>query len=111
MKRKRLEEMMAIVNPPTFPLGQVPGGINYYKADLAQSQGVAEFDPREMKMGIRWEMRQAGDLGKAVEMVLDHLSEDPSYYSKMVRAGLGDGVDDKFLPRAGMGMGIIRSMA
>lgn len=61
----------------------IPGG----KGD---SLSVKNVDPNELKMGIKVELEHTNDSNKAREIALDHLSEDPKYYSKLEKAGLAD---------------------
>lgn len=58
----------------------LPGG----KGD---DRDASEFDPREISMGIRHEMEHTGDRAVAREIAIDHLTEDPHYYSDMKAAG------------------------
>jgi hypothetical protein len=41
------------------------------------------FDPKEVNMGIDVEMEHTTDRKIAIEIVKDHLAEDPRYYSKL----------------------------
>jgi len=52
----------------------LPGG----KADDADE---SEFDPIQIKQGIRIEREHAKDDKVAKEIAMDHLREDPRYYS------------------------------
>ena len=54
----------------------VPGG----EGDKAE---VSDFDPKEVRMGVKVEMEHTDDRRVALEICLDHLSEDPHYYSKL----------------------------
>jgi len=62
---------------------EIPGG----KGDDANE---ADFDPKEVEMGKKIEMEHTGDPVKAKEITLDHLTEDPKYYTKLNNAGLAD---------------------
>lgn len=66
---------------------KLPGG----KGDNANP---ADFDQEEIKMGIEVEMEHTNDREIAMEIVLDHLSEDPHYYTNLknahVEAKLGE---------------------
>lgn len=55
---------------------EIPGG----KGDDAIPQ---EFDKDQVLMGIRHEMEHTNDKDKALEIALDHLTEDPKYYTKL----------------------------
>jgi len=47
-------------------------------------------DQRELYRGIRVEMEHTKDPEKAQEIALDHLAEDPAYYTKLYWMGLDD---------------------
>ena len=51
----------------------------------ADKKGVTEkdVDANELKMGIKEEMEHTSDKSKAKEIALDHLAEDPKYYTKL----------------------------
>lgn len=61
----------------------LPGG----KGDKASPK---DFDPEQVKMGMKVEMEHTNDPHVALEVALDHLSENPSYYSKLKESGLAD---------------------
>ena len=54
----------------------IPGG----KGDKSKP---GDFDPDQLKMGIEVEMEHTKDRRVAREIALDHLSEDPRYYTKL----------------------------
>lgn len=54
----------------------LPGG----KGDKAEP---SDFDPHELKMGIEVEMEHTKSRKIAREIAMDHLSEDPRYYTKL----------------------------
>jgi hypothetical protein len=54
----------------------IPGG----KGDKAKP---SDFDPEQLKMGIKVEMEHTKDRRLAREIAMDHLSEDPRYYTKL----------------------------
>lgn len=51
---------------------------------------IKDFDPEQVKMGLRVEREHTSTKAEAEEIVCDHLSEDPRYYTKLLRAGLAD---------------------
>lgn len=59
----------------------LPGG----KGD---DRSPSEFDPGELAMGIKHEMEHTDDPRKALEIAIDHLSENPRYYSDLDAAGI-----------------------
>lgn len=58
---------------------QLPGG----KADKMNPK---DFDKKELAMGIKHEMEHTDDPNKAREIAMDHLSENPKYYSELKKA-------------------------
>jgi len=62
---------------------KLPGG----KGDLTRPDQV---DPAQLATGIQVEMEHTNDPSVAEEIALDHLTEDPEYYTKLIKAGLAD---------------------
>lgn len=44
----------------------------------------------ELERGKRYEMEHTDDITKAEEIAMDHLYENPMYYTKLENAGLAD---------------------
>lgn len=61
----------------------IPGGSR--QGELHDTSGV---DPEELKMGIEVEMEHTNDPKVAEEIALDHLAEDPRYYSRGKQRGM-----------------------
>ncbi len=61
----------------------LPGG----NGDETSSNQV---DPQQLEMGVKVEMEHTQDEALAKEIALDHLTEDPNYYSTLKGAGLAD---------------------
>jgi hypothetical protein len=71
-----------------------------YKSYLMRQLGITEsqfeasnvipesVDPSELKKGIEVEREHTKDTGIAKKIALDHLSEDPKYYTRMEKCGL-----------------------
>lgn len=55
---------------------QLPGG-------LADKKKPTDFDQKELSMGIEHEKEHTNDEDLAREIAMDHLSEDPHYYSNL----------------------------
>lgn len=55
---------------------KLPGGI----ADQATP---ADFDPESLQEGLLIELEHTNNRQLAMEIAMDHLSEDPNYYSKL----------------------------
>jgi hypothetical protein len=49
-----------------------------------------DVDPEELAMGRKVELEHTTDPAVAERIVLDHLAENPAYYSKLRKAGLAD---------------------
>jgi len=59
-----------------FREDKIPGG----KGDKAKPE---DFDPEQVAMGIKVEMEHTNDPKIALEIAMDHLTEDPHYYTKL----------------------------
>lgn len=59
----------------------IPGG-------HASGRLPRDFDPEQLRMGVKVEMEHTRDRRIAQEIAMDHLVEDPQYYTKLVAAGL-----------------------
>jgi hypothetical protein len=55
---------------------RLPGG----KADTRRP---SDFDPAELRLGVKHELEHTKDAAIALEIAMDHLVDDPHYYSKM----------------------------
>jgi hypothetical protein len=64
---------------------------------------TTEVDPIQLSTGIQIEMEHTNDTEIARSIAMDHLTEDPKYYSKLVAAGLAR----EFKPSTGSGLGDI----
>lgn len=58
------------------------------------SEKNLDVDQEELKKGIEVEKEHTNDPVKAEEIALDHLKEDPKYYSKLSKAGLEEEIDE-----------------
>lgn len=57
------------------------------------SEKNLDVDPNELRKGIEVEMEHTNDPVKAEEIALDHLAEDPEYYTKLDKSGLEESHD------------------
>ena len=67
------------------------GGLadNMSVADVAKKHGVDISSIKsQLQLGIKTELEHVDDRNKAREIALDHLVEDPQYYSKLKKANL-----------------------
>lgn len=57
---------------------------------MADKKGskLSDFDPEQVKMGLAIEREHTDDPKIALDIVLDHLTENPKYYSALKKAGL-----------------------
>lgn len=62
---------------------QLPGGIGDDTSSI-------QVSPEQLAMGIKLEMEHTYDPTLAREIALDHLTEDPEYYSHLKSAGMAD---------------------
>lgn len=75
-------------------LVKLPGGVG-------DESTTDQVDPTQLSIGIQIEMEHTNDLDIAKEIAMDHLTEDPKYYTKLVNAGLAS----EFKPGTGSGFG------
>ena len=62
--------------------------LNEFKLDVEPTVNIKDIDKEELKKGIKVEKEHTTDIKTATRIALDHLSEDPKYYSKLEKAGL-----------------------
>ena len=56
---------------------------------LAKKHGRSQADiEQQLKQGIKVELEHTDSVSVAREIALDHLGEDPEYYSQLTQAGL-----------------------
>lgn len=73
---------------------KLPGGVG----DNTPSDKI---DPSQLSIGVQVEMEHTNDPEIAKEIAMDHLTEDPEYYTKLVNAGLAK----EFQAGTGSGIG------
>lgn len=59
-----------------------------YMNEVVTPAKEQDVDPKELKMGIETEMEHTDDKEEAKHIALQHLAEDPHYYSKLKKAKL-----------------------
>lgn len=72
-----------IFNKLTMKEGHLPGG-------KGEKLNPADVDPKELEMGMKHELEHTSDPDIAKEIALDHLAEDPHYYSRLKKAGIDE---------------------
>ena len=70
---------------------------NPVEGGKGDNKSLSDFDSSEVEMGIRVEMEHTDDRNVAEDIVKDHLTEDPHYYSKLKNAGLADELKEAVL--------------
>lgn len=62
----------------------------FFKAGLSYKKGLTpqDVDIKEFKKGLEVEQEHTTCEKIAMKITLDHLAEDPAYYSKLEKAGL-----------------------
>lgn len=75
-------------------LVKLPGGVG-------DKTSTSSVDPTQLSIGVQVEMEHTNDPDIAKEIAMDHLTEDPEYYTKLVKAGLAS----EFQPGTGSGFG------
>lgn len=49
-----------------------------------------DVDKKQLRVGIEVEYEHTNDYNVSREIAMDHLTEDPQYYTKLLQAGLVD---------------------
>lgn len=49
-----------------------------------------EVDPKELQVGVAVELEHTGNEETAKEIAIDHLTENPKYYTKLIKSGIVD---------------------
>jgi len=60
----------------------LPGG-------LADDKRPDQFDAMELARGVKVELEHTGNRNTAMEIAMDHLTEDPKYYQKLKKVESG----------------------
>lgn len=61
---------------------------NILKGGKGDKLTVKDVNREELKMGIKHEMEHTNNSKIAAEIALDHLAEDPKYYTNLKRKGI-----------------------
>ena len=75
-------------------LVKLPGGVG-------DNTPTNQVDPNQLSIGVQVEMEHTNDHEIAQEIAMDHLTEDPQYYTKLIAAGLAS----EFQPSHNSGFG------
>lgn len=95
-KKKQGTGMQKVVLPKNMTLAQYHNiikqeGVEYsnkVKGGRGDKLKPSDVDQNELKMGISHEMEHTKDKQIAQEIALDHLSEDPKYYTNLKKKGI-----------------------
>ena len=68
---------------------------------VGDTTAPSNVNTKELSIGVQVEMEHTNDPKIATEIAMDHLTEDPEYYSKLVDAGLAT----EFKPSSNSGLG------
>ena len=110
VNRKFMERIGCSVNPmKTFVVTSAPDGYSAGDAKGKPHLGIIfesskdsikggkgdkksdnDFDPNELEIGSMIELEHTKNKIAAKEIARDHLTEDPKYYSKLIKSGLAD---------------------
>lgn len=79
------------------------GNIKYFNEFVNEQDSIkggkgdkttpTDVDPKQLEIGIAVEMEHTDDKDTAKEIALDHLTEDPEYYTKLIKSGIADETD------------------
>jgi len=75
----------------------IPGGKsdNMTLSQIAKKHGVSLSDiQKEFEMGMKVESEHSDNIEKKKEVTMDHLFDNPKYYTKLKGAGLADELDE-----------------
>ena len=75
--------------------------VNTLTGGVGDTTAPSNVNTKELAIGVQVEMEHTNDPKIATEIAMDHLTEDPEYYTKLVNAGLAT----EFKPSANSGLG------
>lgn len=56
----------------------------FFRGGKAERKKPAQFNPKQLRIGTKVEMEHTKDRCIAQRIAMDHLTEDPNYYKKLV---------------------------
>lgn len=74
---------------------------NKLKGGAGDNTPSDKINPNQLSLGVQIEMEHSNDPEIAKEIAMDHLTEDPEYYTKLIKAGLAK----EFQPSCSSGFG------
>lgn len=97
-KFQEIQNELEIFLPKIEKANNIKGGLadNKTVEDIAEKHGVTvKHINRQLKMGLKVEKEHTDSEEKAKEIAMDHLTEDPSYYTKLAKMESGDKKTEK----------------
>jgi len=76
------------VEEDLFTINWWKESLTEFKLDIEPTVGEDDVDPKELELGIKTEKEHTSDYETAKRIALNHLGENPKYYSKLNKAGL-----------------------
>lgn len=70
--------------------------LDQIKGGLADKKKPSDFSAKSLIKGMSVEMEHTDDLAKALEISMDHLSENPKYYEELKKVS-GESIDNLFV--------------
>ena len=83
-QKGKFDEILNILGIPVLD----EESLQEYKLNVKPTVSVEDVDKEELKKGIKVEKEHTDDIETATRIALNHLSEDPKYYSKLAKADL-----------------------
>lgn len=77
-----------------FTIGWWKKSLTEFKLDVKPTVDIKNVDKEELKKGIKIEKEHTTDTKTATRIALNHLSEDPKYYTKLAKANLEESKPD-----------------
>jgi hypothetical protein len=93
-QREKVLKYLSKHNIPTnveedlFTVNWWKKSLTEFKLDINPTVDIKDVDKEELKKGIKVEKEHTSDIKTATRIALNHLSEDPKYYSKLEKVGL-----------------------
>lgn len=73
----------AIMQPPSPGAASMVGKAGEQDKSLLQNNFSISLEEKQLQLGVNRELEHTNDPAKALEIAIDHLAEDPQYYTKL----------------------------
>lgn len=96
MKAPKLSEVFLLgenanrIRRLSLPVAERSSWKDKLTGGLADKNKPSDFDPQELAIGVKHELEHTNDKSLAKEIAMDHLAEDPHYYSKLSESSEND---------------------